>query len=96
MENQGFDYLAMGKRLRARRIELKLTQEELAELVDVSVSFVGHIERGEKKASLETIANLGNAMDISLDYLVMGKRGMCGKQTCSLYTDLAKLMDSYS
>ena len=38
---------------------------ELADRVGVSTSFIGHIERGEKKASVETIVALCNAMEVS-------------------------------
>lgn len=49
------DYRAIGSRVRELRLQHKMTQEYLAELVDISPSFIGHIERGEKKPSLETI-----------------------------------------
>ena len=49
MQEDAFDYGAMGARIRACRRELKLTQEKLAERVGISNSFVGHIERGEKR-----------------------------------------------
>ena len=42
------DYRAMGDRLRERRRAMKLTQEELAERIDISASFVGQLERAEK------------------------------------------------
>lgn len=64
------DYAAMGSRIRARRQELGLTQEQLAELVHVSTSFTGHVERGSRKGSLETFANIGQAMGMSLDAIV--------------------------
>ena len=40
------DYRAIGRRVRELRTSSGLTQEELAEKIDVSASFVGHIERG--------------------------------------------------
>ena len=49
------DYVAIGKRLRSRREAMRLTQEALAGSAEVSTSFIGHLERGEKKPSLETI-----------------------------------------
>ena len=49
------DYRAIGSRVRELRLQHKMTQEYLAELVDISPSFIDHIERGEKKPSLETI-----------------------------------------
>ena len=66
------DYKALGQRVRRLRQEHKLTQEELAEQIGVSHSFVGHIERGSRKASLETLVMLANVMEISTDDLLQG------------------------
>ena len=59
------DYGKLGERVRKQRILNQLTQAQLAEKVGVSTSFIGHIERGEKKASTETIVALCNAMEIT-------------------------------
>lgn len=66
------DYVDLGKRVRARRTELNWTQEHLAQEIGVSTSFVGHIERGSRKASLETLVMLANVMEISTDDLLQG------------------------
>ena len=95
MREDGFDYAAMGTRIRARRRELKLTQEKLAERVGISNSFVGHIERGEKKASLETISRIGEALNMSLDYIIVGRKIKCDGMKCALFEDLKKLVGAY-
>ena len=59
------DYRALGKRVKQQRMMAEITQEELAEKAGVSCSFIGHIERGEKKASIETLVCLCNAMKVS-------------------------------
>ena len=59
------DYEALGRRVRQQRLNAGLTQDELARKVGISCSFVGHIERGEKKASIETVVALCNALKIS-------------------------------
>ena len=59
------DYKKLGMRVRAQRVLNELTQEELAEKAGVSTSFIGHIERGEKKASIGTIVALCNAMSVA-------------------------------
>ena len=64
------DYKGLGRRIRQQRIVFNMTQEELAEKSGISCSFVGHIERGEKKASVETVVALCNAMDISPSVLL--------------------------
>ena len=64
------DYARLGERVRRQRILLGMTQEQLAEKAGISCSFVGHIERGEKKASIETVVALCNAMVISPSVLL--------------------------
>ena len=64
------DYAKLGMRVRQQRVLNRLTQEQLAEKTGVSSSFIGHIERGEKKASVETVVALCNAMDISPSVLL--------------------------
>ncbi|MEG0741200.1 MAG: helix-turn-helix transcriptional regulator [Clostridia bacterium] len=66
------DYVDLGRRVRRQRTARGWTQDELAERVNVSTSFVGHIEKGSRKASLETLVSLANALNVSLDYLVAG------------------------
>lgn len=64
------DYIDLGRRIRKQRSQLNWTQETLAEHINVSTSFVGHVERGTRKASLETLVSLANALNVSLDYLL--------------------------
>ena len=64
------DYVDLGRRIRVRRQHLGLTQEQLAKEMGVSTSFMGHIERGTRKASLETLVQLANVMDVSIDGLL--------------------------
>lgn len=66
------DYVDMGKRVRKQRQLIGLTQQELAERIGVSTSFVGHVERGTRKASLETLVALSNALGVGMDYLLAG------------------------
>ena len=66
------DYVDMGKRVRKQRQLIGLTQQELAERIGVSTSFVGHVERGTRKASLETLVALSTALGVGVDYLLAG------------------------
>jgi transcriptional regulator with XRE-family HTH domain len=66
------DYIDLGRRIRKQRTQRGWTQETLAERVNVSTSFVGHVERGTRKASLETLVAIANVLDVSLDYLLAG------------------------
>ncbi|MDD2649362.1 MAG: helix-turn-helix transcriptional regulator [Eubacteriales bacterium] len=64
------NYKALGRRVREKRREQGWTQEDLAERCDVSLSFIGHIERGTRKASIQTLVALSDALSVSLDYLM--------------------------
>jgi len=60
----------MGARVRQLRELNDWTQGELAVRVGVSGSFIGHIERGEKKASVDTVVALCNALEVSPSVLL--------------------------
>ena len=64
------DYDALGKRIRAERTARKWTQATLANEVNLSVSFLGHVERGTRKASMETVVAIANALQVSLELLL--------------------------
>lgn len=53
---------AFGKAVKLRRIELDLTQEDLVERSGLARSFVSSIERGQKSASVTSIAALADAL----------------------------------
>jgi transcriptional regulator with XRE-family HTH domain len=67
------DYKELGKRIRAERRKQDLTQEKLAEMAEISDSFMGHIERGGRTLSIETLAKLANALSLSIEYIVCGE-----------------------
>lgn len=64
------DYEALGKRVRLHRKMRDMTQEELAAAINVSTSFIGHIERGTRKLSVETLIGIADALQVSCDLLL--------------------------
>ena len=54
------------KKVRRRRYELDLSQEQLAEKADFHVNFIGGIERAERNPSLLSLVSLAKALDCSL------------------------------
>lgn len=64
------DYSLLGKRIRDERLLLRLTLEKLAERTDKSINFIGQIERGEGKPSLETMVDIANALGTTVDSLL--------------------------
>ena len=53
----------LGKEIRKCRKDKKMTQEALAEKVDLSVSYMGAVERGEKLPSLEAFIRIADALE---------------------------------
>ena len=60
--------------IRQLRLAKGLTQEELAKMVDVTGSQISQIESGKRKPSFETLLKLGEALDCSSAYLLMGEK----------------------
>lgn len=66
------DYGNIGERIRYNRIKSQLSQEQLAELANISSVHIGYIERGERLPSLDTIINIANALTVTADELLSG------------------------
>ncbi|MBQ9976237.1 MAG: helix-turn-helix transcriptional regulator [Clostridia bacterium] len=64
----------MGNRISCRRKELKLTQEQVAEAINLSLQSVSCIELGKKAIRPENLYNLCKALDISADYILTGTK----------------------
>ena len=62
----------MGLRIKQCRKAKKLTQEQLAEVVDISPHYLYEIERGSKSVSLPILEEIAVNLQTSLDYLVLG------------------------
>lgn len=65
------NYEDVGNKIRERRNFLKVTQENLANDINVSASFISDIENGRRKMSLETMIKISIALKTSLDYFVL-------------------------
>ena len=62
--------IIFGKRVRALRLERRLSQEKLAELADLHRNYVGGVERGERNVSLINIVKLAHGLNVKLTKLV--------------------------
>ena len=61
---------SIGANIRKCRLSKKLRQEDLAEKTNLSVTYIGMIERGEKTPSVETLVTILNAMGVSADVVL--------------------------
>lgn len=66
----------MGQRISARRKELHLTQEQVAEKMGTSLQMVSNLELGKKAIRPENLAKLCNILDVSADYILRGRRSV--------------------
>ena len=81
------NYQTMGKNIARTRVKNHLTQEQLAEKIDVSTVFISQIETAVRKPSLETIYKISIALSTTIDNLI----GNDNIQT--KYDEIAKLLD---
>lgn len=51
-----------GQRLRAARVDMALSQEELADQADLHRTYIGQVERGERNISVDNMEKLAEAV----------------------------------
>lgn len=68
------DYKKIGYRISRCRKRMKISQAELAELTNLSVGYISHIETGKKKPSLEVLVRVSEALNVTVDRLLLGNQ----------------------
>ena len=79
----------IGARINARRKELGLTQEMLAEQMEVSVQMISNLELGKKAIRPENLVKLCNVLRVSADYILRGVRS--DAEICDFMEKYARL-----
>ena len=79
----------IGNVLKTRRKELKMTQDGVAEMIDVSPGFIGQVERGETSLSLDTLDKLIKTLALDPNAIFSDKK------TCSSDDFLTELLLTY-
>ncbi len=105
------DWRSIGENIRKKRLAKSWKQATLAEKVDLSNSYIGMIERGEKVPKLETFVHITNALDSTSDEILEGvlnrgyeirmseyikKIGILPKEEQELIYDVLDVMLKYS
>lgn len=62
-------YRNLGSKIKKRRKEIGLTQQQLADKVNISLNFMGKIEVAFSKPSLDTLIDLAEALDTTVSEL---------------------------
>lgn len=86
------DYKKLGERIRAERHHLRLTQAQLAEAIDISDTYMGAIERGERGLSLDTLVMLAKRLGVTVDYLLSDSVSVTDS---NIMEQFKQLMDSH-
>lgn len=64
----------IGLRVKESRIQRQMSQAYLAERIDMSVSYISHIETAKKRASLEALVRIANVLEVTVDHLLSGNQ----------------------
>lgn len=62
--------MLFGERLRNRRIEKKMTQDELAKKLGMGRSNVGHMENGRTIPTADVLQKIADVLDVTIDFLL--------------------------
>lgn len=71
-DNELFSRIALN--VRVERTIKRLTQAQLAELIDVHEKYIGKIENGKQNITLKTLNKLANALNIDICRLLEEKK----------------------
>lgn len=74
----------IGKRMVVQRKRLGLTQEQVAELADVSPQLISNAENGERAISCDKLYRISKALNVSADYLLSGE---INEKDCSFLSE---------
>lgn len=68
--NIELDFKKIGMRIQKLRNERKMTQAELAEMIDTNQKHLSRIEGGYHRCTLDAIVAIAKALDVSVDHLI--------------------------
>lgn len=85
------DYYEIGQQIRKIRKAHNLSQEELAEMVNISTTHMSHIETGNTKLSLPVLVDIATALDVRTDDLLH-----CRTSTGSIIDEIAAVLEGCS
>lgn len=72
MQQGDIDYKIIGHRIREKRQKAKLTQEQLAEKLDVAPEYISRIENGRAQVNLKRLGEISALLGVPIEYFVAG------------------------
>lgn len=85
------DLQEIGRRIQSRRKQQGYTQEQLAELMNVSIQMISNLERGNKAIRIDNLVRLSQILQVSTDYILTGKQS--AEDTGLLSAQIARLSE---
>ena len=89
----GLDYNVIGSRIKEARLAKNMTQEDLAEQIDISVAFLSRVERGNSHINLKRLNQICDILDVSEGYIL---NGAASNQKNYLDKEFAELLKACS
>lgn len=88
------ELVMLGERIRSRRMEMRMTQETLAEKADISVNTVSRIEGGQMSMSIGIFIKLVQALDMNADRMLGILPELEGKQYRDIFSRISHLREA--
>ena len=70
------DLTEIGNRISVERRRNNITQEKLAEKMNVSIQMISNLERGNKAIKINNLVNLSQILGVSTDYILTGNKNL--------------------
>ena len=90
MENYVINSQEIGARIRDLRLKQNKTQSYFADILFISPSYLALIESGKRVPNIDTLVHISEATDVSLDYLILGKKENYATQNQRTFERLSK------
>lgn len=89
------DYKAIGLKIRERRQTLGMTQEQIANELEVNPSHISNIECGRSNPSLTALVKIANVLECSVDFFLSGEYTFVYKQEKTLDDKIMEKLKYY-
>ena len=70
LDLRGTRCVEIGNKIRIQRENFDMSRGTLSEVINLSPYFLGQIERGQRKMSINTLIKISECLPISIDYLI--------------------------